>query len=87
MKARVTVHLKSGVLDPQGKTIQKSLLALGYDEVQGVRQGKIFDLEIQASDPVRARERIEEMCRRLLANPVVEEFQVEVPVEEAGEAG
>ena len=78
MKARVTVRLKGGVLDPQGMTIQKSLGSLGYDEVAAVRQGKIFDLEMRAADPGRARARLEEMCRRLLANPVVEEYQVEI---------
>ncbi len=81
MKARVTVRLKAGVLDPQGEAIRKSLVSLGYDEVRSVRQGKIFDMEIEAADPGRARERVEEMCRRLLANPVVEGFQVEMPAE------
>ena len=81
MRARVTVRLKAGVLDPQGKTIQRSLTSLGYDEVGEVRQGKVFDLEVQAEDADGARARIEEMCRRLLANPVIEDFQVEVPAE------
>ena len=81
MKARVTVRLKAGVLDPQGEAIRKSLVSLGYDEVRSVRQGKIFDMEIEVADPGRARERVEEMCRRLLANPVVEGFQVEMPAE------
>jgi phosphoribosylformylglycinamidine synthase PurS subunit len=79
MRARVTVRLKAGVLDPQGKTIQKSLASLGYDEVGEVRQGKVFDLEVHADDAEGARARIEEMCKRLLANPVIEEYQVEVP--------
>ena len=78
MRARVTVRLKGAVLDPQGKTIQRSLVALGYDEVKLVRQGKVFDLEIETTDAAGARKRIEEMCRRLLANPVMEEYQVEV---------
>ena len=81
MKARVTVRLRSGVLDPQGKTIQKALASLGYDEVEGVRQGKVFELQVQSADPARARERIEEMARRLLSNPVIEDFEVEVPAE------
>ena len=81
MKARVTVRLKAGVLDPQGMTIQKALVSLGYDEVQGVRQGKVFELEIQAPGAGEARERLEEMSRRLLSNPVVEDFSIEVPVE------
>ena len=78
MRARITVRLKGGVLDPQGMTIQRSLLSLGYDEVQQVRQGKVFDVEVDTADPGRARERLEEMCQRLLANPVMEHFQVEI---------
>jgi phosphoribosylformylglycinamidine synthase len=81
MKARVTVRLKAGVLDPQGMTIHKALASLGYDEVRGVRQGKVFEIDVQARDAAAARRRLEEMCRRLLANPVVEEYQVEVPAE------
>ena len=78
MRARITVRLKGGVLDPQGVTIQKSLISLGYDEIHTVRQGKIFDVEIEAADAGRARERLDEVCRRLLANPVMEDFQVEI---------
>lgn len=83
MKARVFVRLKEGVLDPQGKTIQRSLVSLGYDEVSGVRQGKIFEVDLDAQDVGRARERLEEMCRRLLSNPVIEDFQVEMVEEGA----
>ena len=81
MRARVTVRLKAGVLDPQGMTIRKALVSLGYDEVEGVRQGKVFDLEVAASDAAAARVRLEEMGRRLLSNPVVEDFEIEVPVD------
>lgn len=81
MKARVTVRLKPSVLDPQGMTIQKALVSLGYDEVAGVRQGKVFDLEVSGTDPAAARARLEEMGRRLLSNPVVEDFSIEVPAE------
>ena len=77
MKARVTVRLKSGVLDPQGLTIQKSLRSLGYDEVAAVRQGKVFEIEMADAAEASARQRLDEMCRRLLANPVVEEYQIE----------
>jgi phosphoribosylformylglycinamidine synthase len=77
MKARVTVRLKSGVLDPQGLTIQKSLCSLGYDEVAAVRQGKVFEIEMADAAEASARQRLDEMCRRLLANPVVEEYQIE----------
>jgi len=77
MKARVTVRLKSGVLDPQGLTIQKSLRSLGYEEVAAVRQGKVFEIEMADGAEAVARQRLDEMCRRLLANPVVEEYQIE----------
>ena len=78
MKARVYVRLKKGVLDPQGMTIQRSLQSLGYDEVSGVRQGKVFEMDLSATDEARARERLEEMSRRLLSNPVIEDFRVEI---------
>ncbi len=78
MKARVYVRLKKGVLDPQGMTIQRSLQSLGYDEVSGVRQGKVFEMDLSATDEARARERLEEMSRRLLSNPVIEDFSVEI---------
>jgi len=78
MKARVYVRLKQGVLDPQGMTIQRSLHSLGYDEVSGVRQGKVFEMDLSATDEARARERLEEMSRRLLSNPVIEDFRVEI---------
>ncbi len=78
MKARVYVRLKNGVLDPQGMTIQRSLQSLGYDEVSGVRQGKVFEMDLSATDEARARERLEEMSRRLLSNPVIEDFNVEI---------
>ncbi len=79
MKARILVRLKRGVLDPQGKTIQRSLASLGYEEVGSVRQGKVFDVDLEAPDAASARLRLEEMCSRLLANPVIEDFQVELP--------
>ncbi len=78
MKAKVYVHLKQGVLDPQGMTIQRSLQSLGYDEVSGVRLGKVFEMDLSATDEARARERLEEMSRRLLSNPVIEDFTVEI---------
>ncbi len=83
MKARVYVRLKKGVLDPQGMTIQRSLQSLGYDEVSGVRQGKVFEMDLSATDAARARERLEEMSRRLLSNPVIEDFSVEIVEEES----
>ena len=83
MKAKVYVRLKKGVLDPQGMTIQRSLQSLGYDEVSGVRQGKVFEMDLSATDAARARERLEEMSRRLLSNPVIEDFSVEILEEES----
>ena len=78
MKARVHVTLKPGVLDPQGKAIGNALKALGFNGVGDVRQGKMIELELGDSDPVAARARVEEMCRLLLANPVIENYTIEI---------
>jgi len=78
MKARVTVTLKQGVLDPQGQAIEGSLKSLGFSGVSGIRQGKVFDLELDATDPVLAREQVNAMCERLLANTVIENYAVEI---------
>ena len=78
MKAVVTVMLKPGVLDPQGRAIGHALGTLGFAGVGEVRAGKRIELELAESDPGRAREAAEEMARRLLANPVIESYQVEV---------
>ena len=78
MKARVHVTLKSGVLDPQGTAIQGALAHLGFAGVEGVRQGKLIELDLAESDPVRGRAVVEEMCRRLLANTVIENYAIEV---------
>lgn len=78
MVARVFVTLKPGVLDPAGKAVEQSLHSLGYSEVGEVRLGKYLELEVEAADPAQARARVEEMCRRLLANTVVENYRVEV---------
>lgn len=78
VKARVTVTLKNGVLDPQGKAIQHALTGLGFEDVGDVRQGRLIDLELATSDPDKARAEIEEMCERLLANTVIENYQVEL---------
>ncbi len=77
MRARVYITLKPGVHDPAGKAVQGGLAHLGYDDVQDVRIGKFIELEISGDDPVAARPRVEEMCRRLLANTVIESFRVE----------
>ncbi|HJO68139.1 MAG TPA: phosphoribosylformylglycinamidine synthase subunit PurS, partial [Rhodospirillales bacterium] len=72
MKAVVHVTLKSGVLDPQGKAVRHALGALGFDGVGDVRQGKFIEIDLAESDPERARESVEDMCKRLLANTVIE---------------
>ena len=76
MKARVHVTLKPEVLDPQGKAIQKASASLGYEAIRSVRQGKLFELELDASDEVAARALLTELCRKLLANPVIEDFEI-----------
>ncbi len=78
MKARVHVTLKAGVLDPQGKAIQNALGALGFDGVAGVRQGKYLELEIAEADATAAHAAVEDMCRKLLANPVIENYAIEI---------
>lgn len=78
IKARVTVTLKNGVLDPQGKAIEGSLGALGFDGVNSVRQGKVFDLSIEGDDAKAAEKSIAQMCERLLANTVIENYAVEI---------
>tara|TARA_B100001093_G_scaffold428329_1_gene423104 strand:- start:501 stop:734 length:234 start_codon:yes stop_codon:yes gene_type:complete len=76
MKIKVVVTLKNGVLDPQGKAIQQTLNGMGFPEVEGVRQGKYFDLEINEKDEVKAKSKAEEMCKKLLANLVIEDFKI-----------
>ena len=78
MKARVQVSLKPGVLDPQGKAIGNALQALGFNGIGEVRQGKLIELELEDADPDTARARVEEMCRQLLANPVIENYTIEI---------
>lgn len=78
MKARVEVTLKNGVLDPQGKAIQHALGALGFDGVDGVRQGKLIELDLTETDPEKARVALQEMCEKLLANTVIENYSIEV---------
>lgn len=76
--ARVNVLLKEGVADPQGQTIERALPALGYSGVRNVRVGKRITLELDADSPAEARALVGEMCERLLANPVIESYEVEV---------
>jgi len=78
MKARITVTLKNGVLDPQGKAIEKALGALGFAGVEGVRQGKVIDVELGETDRGKAQAAIADMCEKLLANTVIENYHVEI---------
>ena len=78
MKARVHVTLKPGVLDPQGKAIQHALGNLGFEGVSEVRQGKFLELDLEESDPDKARAAVEAMCRQLLANTVIENYAIEL---------
>ncbi len=78
MKARVHVTLKEGVLDPQGKAIANALVALGFDGVHGVRQGKYIEIDIDETDPGKAKSAVDEMCVKLLANTVIEEYTIEL---------
>jgi phosphoribosylformylglycinamidine synthase subunit PurS len=78
MKARVHISLKAEVLDPQGKAIGNALKGLGFDGVGEVRQGKLIELELADGDPAAARARVEDMCRQLLANPVIENYAIEI---------
>ena len=78
MKARVLVRLKPGILDVQGASVQRALQGLGYGEVQGLRVGKVLDLELDGVSGDSARRRVEEMCARLLTNPVIEDYTVEM---------
>ncbi len=78
MKARVHVMPKPGVLDPQGKAVAQALASLGFAGVGEVRQGKVIDLELAETDPARARDAVDQMCRKLLANTVVESYRIEL---------
>lgn len=78
MKATVTVMLRPGVLDPQGRAIGQALHALGFAGVGEVRAGKVIELDLDEADPARARAQAEEMARRLLANTVIESFRVDI---------
>ncbi|WP_192178943.1 phosphoribosylformylglycinamidine synthase subunit PurS [Mesorhizobium amorphae] len=78
MKARITVTLKNGVLDPQGKAIEHALSGLGFDGVGQVRQGKVFDVELTETDAAKAEADLKAMCDKLLANTVIENYAVEI---------
>jgi phosphoribosylformylglycinamidine synthase PurS subunit len=76
VRALVHVTLKQGVLDPQGKAIQRASTSLGLTEVESVRQGKLFEVELAAPDAERARVLLDELCVKLLANPVIEDYEI-----------
>ena len=78
MKAKITITLKNGVLDPQGAAIESALAGLGFEGAAGVRQGKVIELKLDDADETAARARVEEMCRKLLANPVMENYSIEI---------
>jgi phosphoribosylformylglycinamidine synthase subunit PurS len=80
MKALVTVRLKKGVLDPQGRAIADALHGLGFTEATDARVGKVIEIELDETDPVRGEARAKEMAAKLLANPVIESWQVEIAV-------
>ena len=78
MKVRVQVMLRRDVLDPQGKAIGNALAAHGFAGIGEVRQGKVIELELAEPDPARTRQQVEAMCRQLLANPVIEDYAIEL---------
>ncbi|HEV8342472.1 MAG TPA: phosphoribosylformylglycinamidine synthase subunit PurS [Candidatus Binatia bacterium] len=78
MRVRIFVSLKEGVLDPHGKAVERSLHMLGYGEVQDVRMGKYLELSLDASSREAVETRVREMCEKLLANPVIEDYRFEI---------
>ena len=78
MKARVTVMLKEGVLDPQGEAVKHALNSLEYDEVESVRQGKVIEIGLSENSEKLATKSIQEMCEKLLANTVIESYEIEI---------
>jgi len=78
VKARVRVTLKTGVLDPQGKAIGHALEGMGFAGLGEIRQGKLIEIDLAERDPAKARAQVEEMCRKLLANPVMERYAIDI---------
>ena len=78
MKAHIHVTLKNGVLDPQGKAVEHALRSLGFDGVDNVRQGKFIELNLTETDPAKAEAKANDMCEKLLANTVIENYSVEI---------
>ena len=78
MRVRVLVRLKPGILDVQGAAVKRALIGLGFAELAELRVGKVIEVELAAATPAAARARVEEMCRQLLANPVLEDYTIEL---------
>ena len=78
MRVKIFISFKEGVLDPQGKAVERSLHSLGYEEVRDVRMGKYLEIELEASSHAAAEARVREMCDKLLANPVIEDYKFEI---------
>ena len=78
MKVKVIVTLKNGVLDPQGKAIQQTLNGMNFSNVDEVRQGKFFEVNVNESNEANAKSQVEEMCKKLLANLVIEDYKIEI---------
>ncbi len=76
MKFSVTVTLKENVLDPQGKVVQNTLQSLGMDNLKSIRQGKYFEIELNDNDPQKAEKKVDDMCKKLLANLIIEDYKV-----------
>ena len=79
MKAHIHITLKKGVLDPQGKAIENALKTLGFDQVRNVRQGKFIEIELDEKDPEAAEKQVSKMSEQLLANTVIENYQIDIP--------
>ncbi len=77
MKIRVLIRLKPGILDVQGAAVKRALTGLGFSELTGLRVGKVIEVELDAPTPEAARQRVGEMCRQLLANPILEDYALE----------
>ena len=76
MKIKVIITLKNGVLDPQGKAIQQTLNSMNFEKVSDVRQGKFFEIEVKENDESKAKSLVDEMCKKLLANLVIEDYKI-----------
>ena len=76
MIVKVIITLKKGVLDPQGKAIQQTLIGMNFSSVNEVRQGKFFEIDINEKDEIKAKSKVQEMCKKLLANLVIEDYKI-----------